>query len=534
MDDANSRSGRLQFAYQPIENLELHVTAQHTVQTALGNSANQKPYVALPPVTCTVGASTFPCSYVDHSQIPDLGDPQDFTKPQYSQLDLDDTQFRWDARYTASFATITYLGGYDRLEWDSWNPAFNYDTPINVPNPRFFASVYNQTEKPKTTNHELRFQSADPAARFTWQFGVFYFQNENKLDSHNQRPNGTPNPQTVIHFNYDITIESLAEMAQVAFNFTDEFKVTAGFRHNDDEKTRVGNIFFTNTLPPGTPPVVSPTSDVSQDTYHFGLDWQFSPASLLYGKYDTGYKAGGFTDIAPYGPEEVETYEVGSKNRFLDDRMQLNIAAYYSDYTGQQVQQIVSGGGGLRIENAGETRIQGVEADWVMAYESGQVELSLAYLDAEFTKFDLAYGAPVFNYTANGGAGGWVNLPTVNVDLAGNRPQQAPEWTVSGAVEHTFVGVVGGDLRLRLQGRYQTEQFYTFFNRPNDTQEAYGTLDFIGTYTPNGGPWQIQAYWKNLTDETVFSNAGPNDRGHVYAYTYQPPMTYGARVSYNW
>ena len=426
--------------------------------------------------------------------------------------------------------TITYLGGYDQLNWDSWNPAFNYDTPINVPTPRFFASVYNQTEKPKTTNHELRFTSADPDARLTWQVGAFYFENHNLLDSHNQRPNGTPNPQTVIHFKYDVTIKSLAEMAQVAFKLTDDFKITGGYRHNQDEKTRVGNIFFTNTLPPGTPPVVSPKSDVDKDTYHAGLDWQLTPDTLLYGKYDTGYKAGGFTDVAPYGPEEVVTYEIGAKNRFFNNSMQLNLAAYRSDYTGQQVQQIVSGGGGLRIENAGETKIQGLEADLTMTGDIGQLELNVAYLDAEFTKFDLAYGEPVFNPLRTRA---WVNLPTVNVNLAGNRPQQAPEWTIAAAVQHTF-NVFDGALTTRISTKYQTEQFYTFFNRPDDTQKSYATVNFLGTWQPNGSPWQMQLYVNNISDETVFSNAGPNDRGHVYAYTYQPPMTYGGRVSYNW
>ncbi len=516
MDDANSRSGRLQFAWQPTDSLEFRVTGQLTEQTALGNSSNQVPYV--------VDAGGF----VVHSTIPNLGDSQNFVKPAYSQLNLDDTVFRWDAVYRGSFVTVTYLGGYDKLKWDSWNPAFNYNTPSNVANPNFFASVYNQTEKPTTTNHELRFASADPDARFTWQAGAFYFDNENHLDSFNQRPNGTNAPIPVIHFIYDVELKSLAEMAQVAFKVTDDFKITAGFRHNQDEKTRQGYIGAFQNLPPTQPLIISPKSDVNKNTYHGGLDWQLSPASLVYAKYDTGYKAGGFTDIAQYGPEEVKTYEIGTKNRFLDDSLQLNLAIYRSDYEGQQVQQIVTGGGGLRIENAGETKIQGVEADLIASSDLGQLEFNVAYLDAEFTKFDLAYGAPNFNGTA------WINLPTVNVNLAGNRPQQAPEWTVSAAVQHTFANFLDGALTTRVQTKYQTEQFYTFFNRPDDTQESYATVNFLGTYVPNGSSWQIQLYVNNLSDETVFSNAGPNDRGHVYAYTYQPPRTYGGRVSYKW
>jgi len=514
-DDANSRSGRIQFAYQVTDNFDLWLLAQHTKQTGLGTHSKQIPYV--------VDSGGF----VVHSAIPPLGDTQNYEKANFSQLNLDDTVFKFNATYRAPFATITYLAGYDRLDYDSYAPAFNYNTPSNVANPTFFASIFNQTEKPRTTNHELRFASANPDARFTWQAGAFYFNNDNLLNSHNLRPNGTSSPGTVIHFIYDVNIKSVAEMAQVAFKVTDDFKVTAGFRHNQDNKTRVGNIFFTQFLAPGTPPVVSPESDISKNTYHLGLDWQVNPDSLLYAKYGTGYKSGGFTDVAPYGPEEIKTFEIGSKNRFFNNQMQLNVSAYRSDYTGQQVQQIVSGGGGLKIENAGETRLQGLEADLTMSSDVGQLEFNLAYLDAEFTKFDLAYGAPNFNGTA------WINLPTVNVNLAGNKPQQAPEWTIGAAVQRSF-SVWNGELTTRVQTKYQSEQFFTFFNRPDDKQDSFATINFLATYAPQGSPWQFQAFVNNLSDETVFSSAGPNDRNHVYAYSYQPPRTYGGRINYKW
>ncbi len=220
---------------------------------------------------------------------------------------------------------------------------------------------------------------------------------------------------------------------------------------------------------------------------------------------------------------------MGSKNRFFNNQVQLNLSAYRSDYTGQQVQQIVQGGGGLKIENAGETKLQGLEAELLMSSDVGQLEFNLAYLDAEFTKFDLAYGAPVFDVNRSA----WASLATVNVDLSGNRPQQAPEWTIGAAVQRSF-NVWDGELTTRVQTKYQTEQFYTFFNRPDDTQKAYATINFLATYAPNGSPWQFQAYVNNLSDEVVFSNAGPNDRAFVYSYTYQAPRTYGGRISYKW
>jgi iron complex outermembrane receptor protein len=517
VDDSNARSGRLQFAFEPVDNLTINLEAQHTVQTAEGSSPEQIPYRVL--------AS----GQIDHSALPALGDTTAYPKAYYSRLNLNDTLYRWDAAYVTPFATFTYLGGYDRLKWDNLAPGYFYNQPATAANPNpapFQNRVYNQREKPVTVNHEFRINNSNQDDRLTWQAGVFYFKNHNLLDSFNQVPNGTPNPTPVIHFKYDVVIKSLAEMAQISFKVTDSLKLTGGFRHNADDKSRSGNIFFSAALPPGAVPTTT-IGSVKKDTFHLGADYQINPNSLLYAKYDTGYKSGGFTDIAPYGPESVKTVEVGSKNRFWDNRIQFNIDAYRSDYTGQQVQQIVSGGGGLRIVNAGASRLWGVEGDLTAALDFGRVELNVAYLNAKFTDFALAYAAPIFNGAA------FVSAPTVNLQLAGNHPQQAPEWTIGAAFEHSEEAF-GGRLTGRISTKYQSTQYYTFFNRPDDTQKANAISNLLLTYAPNNASWQLQAYMNNFTNNTVFSNAGPNDRNFDYAYSFQPPRTYGVRASYKW
>ncbi len=514
-DDSNSRSGRFQIAAQPIENLELNFLAQHTVQTSNGNSAQTAPYQ----ITST--------GLVRHDFIPSLSDKR-LDKAENSRLNLNDSAYKWSAVYTTPFATVTYLGGYNRLKWNNLAPAYNYSQPqtATITNPARVVQVYNQRERPVTTNHEFRLTSPDQDARLTWQAGVFYFQNHNLLDSYNYTPNGTLTPIPVIHFQYDVKLKSLAEMAQVGFKVTDTFKITVGARHNKDEKFRLGYLFNAAARPAGLAPTILNTT-VKKNTYHLGADWQITPANLLYAKYDTGYKSGGFTDIAAYGPEEVETWEIGAKNRFLDNTVQFNVDAYQSDYTGQQVSQIVQNGGGQRIVNAGATRLRGIEGEVTAAMPYGRFELNAAYLDAKFTDFTLAVGELSWNGTS------YVTV-TSNKQLRGNRPQQAPKWSLGAAYEYTFNGVFGGSLTPRIQTKYQTKQYYTFFNRPDDTQKSNAITNAYVTYSPEEGSWNVQAYVLNLTDESVFSNAGPNDRGRNYSYTYQPPRTAGARINYKW
>jgi iron complex outermembrane receptor protein len=535
VDDANARSGRLSFLYEPSEQFSLRFTAQQTVQTALGSAPMQVPY------------RTDANGWVLHD-VPLQEDPKNYTKYFNSRLNLNDTMFRYDMTWRTNWANITYLGGYDKLSWNNLAPgaAFINGPATNAnPNPTYRVQVYNQTEKPETINQELRFASANAESPLQWQFGVYYFKNHNLLDSFNQAPNGTLAPTPLVHFIYDVEIKSLAAMAQVSYKLSDNFKVTGGFRNNDDQKSRQGYFGAFNTLPPTQPLIISPGSDIKKDTYSFGLDYQITPSSLLYAKYGTGYKSGGFTDIAEYGPEEVKTTEFGSKNRFFDNRFEANVALYNSDYSGQQVQQIVQGGGGLRIVNAGATRLRGAEGDFAWATAAGRVELNFAYLDAQFTDFRIPATTARWNGTA------WINSTPLtfasapymgpnaildgigNVQLAGNRPQQAPEWTFGAALQHSWQ-TTNGKITGRVSSKYQTEQFYSFFNRPNDRQGSYAISNLSLAYEPTDGAWRLQGYVNNLSDEQVYSNAGPNDRAFNYIYSYMPPRTYGARLFYKW
>ncbi len=61
----------------------------------------------------------------------------------------------------------------------------------------------------------------------------------------------------------------------------------------------------------------------SKTTWHIGADWNPTTKNLVYGKIDTGYKAGGFnlfqplsggSVTEPYNPETITSYELGSKN----------------------------------------------------------------------------------------------------------------------------------------------------------------------------------------------------------------------------
>jgi len=89
-------------------------------------------------------------------------------------------------------------------------------------------------------------------------------------------------------------------------------------------------------------------------TPRISVEFGLNDDSMIYGSVAKGVKAGGFngftastTPLTPeeqaFDPEENWTYEIGSKNIFLDGRLLLNVSAYYIDWSDMQVTSVPSG-----------------------------------------------------------------------------------------------------------------------------------------------------------------------------------------------
>ncbi len=88
----------------------------------------------------------------------------------------------------------------------------------------------------------------------------------------------------------------------------------------------------------------------SEFTGRFVADWRITDENLLYFSYSRGYKSGGinpplqpiFEVVDTFAPEFIDAFEIGSKNRFLDGTLQLNMTAFYYKYQGLQLSRIVA------------------------------------------------------------------------------------------------------------------------------------------------------------------------------------------------
>jgi iron complex outermembrane receptor protein len=509
-DDADNKSGRLELAFEPLENFRGLVTVQFTKEGGYGDSLQNIPYLysatgslvnTLPP---GVNPHTFPLA----------------TEP---FLNMTDRLTRFNFSYDLGSVLLTALGGYDHMEW---HHASDESSTDNVP----VVNTFVQNEYPNTFNGELRAASKTDSP-LQWQVGTFYFRENSHLVSFNGAPTADGVYDQYFGFVYATRSRSAAGYAQASYQLTSDLKATAGVRYTSDFKGEAGYYGDLTAGPAlGDYAYQSGSTSSHRWTYHGALDYTLTDKNLLYLKYDTGYKAGGFNfGGAPYNPETVTSYELGSKNRFFDETLQWNSAVFLTNDNAQQVATYAFLPNGLAeqlTENAGKSKIWGVETDIIYKVPYlGTFNAAVNYLNARYTNF-LSVADPS-DPTAAG-----------NVQLAGNTPPQSPTLSAQLGLEHSWAAF-NGTLTGRIQTKIQSSSNFSFYNFDDTRQAAYTMSDaFLSYGLPSTGSsdahWKVTAYVKNLENSSVFSTAQEDRYAVAYTYQWFPPRTYGLRLETTW
>jgi len=186
---------------------------------------------------------------------------------------------------------------------------------------------------------------------------------------------------------------SYAIFGESYYNITDNLKLTAGLRWTVDKKEAPRHpswLLASDTV--GYPAAEVVEQEWREPTGRVTLDWKpdlsLTDETLLYASYAHGYKAGGmnpppagvvcyFTcnDLSraqdwieanhprSFAPEFIDAFELGAKNTLLDGKLTLNTAAFYYDYEGYQISQIMNR---AAINSNFDASVWGleVEADW--------------------------------------------------------------------------------------------------------------------------------------------------------------------------
>jgi len=292
--------------------------------------------------------------------------------------------------------------------------------------------------------------------------------------------------------------ESYAGYLDLNWAFADRWRLSLGGRYTHDKKE--------NIQAPNPTLLTGSSAEASWDKFtpKVGIDFRPNDDLMIYASYSRGYRSGGFngrgqtlvSSTTPYDPETVDAYEIGLKSEFMDRRVSLNLAAFYTDYQDMQQSTTITLAGGVGNEtivtNASTADIMGLEADFTFQpTDQFVMRGSLGYIDAEFG--DFVTSAPI-DYNADFVTDEVREFDFSNVDLI-----YAPEVTASLSGEYTIPLNFGNDSELRLNLSYRYLQEY-------DQQIAADPATVIpptGIVTVERNDPRLRSDIQNLVDASI-------------------------------
>ncbi|WP_161566016.1 TonB-dependent receptor domain-containing protein [Caenibius tardaugens] len=279
-------------------------------------------------------------------------------------------------------------------------------------------------------------QLTGKTGRLNYVLGGYYFDDKGHVDNPQSYFSGLSRTEG----GYGFTTKAYAAYAQLDYQLTDALTLTGGLRYTNEKKTverhltRITGAGSTVVidLPAGaTPPAkfekVSPTVT---------LAYEVSPTVNVYARYAQGFRSGGFNATANttadtqyiFKPQVQNTYEIGFKSRLLDNKLQLNVAAFQNDIDDLQLSVFVPGlSASSVLVNAGKARVRGVEVEAVARpTDRLLLQAGVGYLHSKYLE-----------YIDNG------------VNVANNRTfTHAPKWTVSATADWAALKADWGKLNL--------------------------------------------------------------------------------------
>ena len=233
---------------------------------------------------------------------------------------------------------------------------------------------------------------------------------------------------------------------------------------------------------------------------------------MSYVKYAEAFKNGGFVMSPPVGgglpdpfsfaPEYAEGYEIGMKSRLFDNRLELNAAAYRTEYTNLQVTVFISAIGRFITTNAAEAHTQGVEFDGRWAV-NGRVHARLCGAFGSEAVYDEYDGASCNSLEAKSVP------PPCRADRAGVSLPYAPDWTMSFNPDYRVVVGSNYELILGANLRFSDGYWITDNEDPRNEVDSFERIDLRVALAPLGGQWEVALYGRDLTDERVTIGGQP-------------------------
>ena len=289
-------------------------------------------------------------------------------------------------------------------------------------------------------------------------------------------------------------------------------------------------------LPDGTTGTVYDSLREHNASWRVGIDWKPVPGTLAYASVSKGYKSGTFPTLPaseyiqfnPVKQESVLAYEVGTKSRFAQNRIEVDGALFYYDYHDKQLYGSTPDPLGIFGDLTAIVNIP-------KSQEKG-AELSLKYLPID--ALTLTASATYLQTRVTGDYFGFNAYSTTPINYKGEEFPNTPKWSARAGGEYDwdvfsgkYQAYLGADLTYvgRSQGQFGDASAVAA-GFPSLEIDAYTTLDLRAGLNSSDGHWRIQLFGQNVTNRYYWTQAT-----HTYDTAVRfagLPRTYGGSIEY--
>jgi iron complex outermembrane receptor protein len=346
---------------------------------------------------------------------------------------------------------------------------------------------------------------------------------------------------------------SYAGYLHADYRVTDKIGVTLGGRYSEDKKSFTGgqqdlNQFFykvSGCYPynasasligapagltcqqalgfpnPNNPNQLYPIGENHETFNEFtptaNIQYHFTPDVMGYASYAKGFKTGGWTTrlTAPlppgspaqaFGPETDKTYELGLKSEWLDHRLSVNTAVFWSNY--DQIQLTYTQSTSPVTQNAGNARIKGFESEaQSLLGEYLGINGSVGYMDAKYTEVNEFAQATTGPYLPK--------TPRLKVSLSPDVHAKLPNGaTVRLGIDYTHTSEIYNDVQ-------DTE----LLKRPKEDMFNVST-----SIVSPSGKTTFSVGGTNLTDRRFITTGQPQVAGGTVYGAYNAPREWYATL----
>lgn len=545
INDYNNTSIRTQLLFRPTPDIDVRIIGDYSKQVSYSRIAS---VVGL--FTKYANGATLTNNWLDRATRGGYTPRFNINDPWARQVDVNGPVQANMKGYGVSGKIDWNLGSLTLTSitawrgWD-WLPDNDSDsTPLAI------------TLRSGTDNHQRQFSqevrlASNGDRKIDYVAGLYYFwQNVNGLGHYQQGPDSASwnNPtanRTLANYalngflSYSViepVTKSYAAFGQATWHITDDLSLTGGLRftHEDktglfDQYTAAGNDLSllsasdratAQALRDAIYPVKRYTTGLKDDalTGQVTLSYKVAPDVLTYVTYSHGSKSGGLSlgdlpaGVSPVvKPEKIDAWEFGVKSQFLDRKITLNAAAYWTevkDYQAGITEQIGSTSSSIRyISNIPGVRSRGLEVDLAIAPTRFiRFTAAAAYDEAVYKDYKNAQVAPENR-----------NVTQVQ-DLTGVQLANAPRFIYNLSLDLVQpVNLISSDdeLYARLDYNHRSSNDTSGSNSIYTRIAGYGVANARVGVRFKDQHFDLAAWVTNLFDQKYFESLGASNQGLI-------------------